>query len=112
MRGRIETFSEDSKQGLGLGDCEMQTARGTSRHWHLLMAAYSFLRLDPDSSVLGTVRSTASSLRATFEHSLKEAVYNLLSSVRDNNEENIDNIMQEIDHPFVHSTAEAKCKAE
>ena len=79
MRWRIETFFEDSKQDLGLGDCELQTDEGTSRHWHLLMAAYSFVRLDPDSSVLGTVRSKAPSLRANLEHSLKEAVYNLLS---------------------------------
>ncbi|PHQ42413.1 IS701 family transposase, partial [Halorubrum sp. C191] len=84
MRWRIETFFEDSKQDLGLGDCEMQTDEGASRHWHLLMAAYSLVRLDPESSALGTVRSKASSLRANLEHSLKEAVYNLLSWVRDN----------------------------
>ncbi|OYR60067.1 IS701 family transposase, partial [Halorubrum ezzemoulense] len=84
MRWRIETFFEDSKQDLGLGDCEMQTNEGASRHWHLLMAAYSLVRLDPESSALGTVRSKASSLRANLEHSLKEAVYNLLSWVRDN----------------------------
>jgi len=73
MRWRIETFFEDSKQDLGLGDCEMQTDEGASRHWHLLMAAYSLVRLDPDSRALGTVRSKASSLRANLEHSLKEA---------------------------------------
>jgi hypothetical protein len=43
------------------------------------MAAYSLVRLDPESSALETVRSKASSLRANLEHSLKEAVYNLLS---------------------------------
>ncbi len=57
IRWRIETFFEDSKQDLGFGDCD----------------------LDPDLSALGTVRSKASSLRANLEHSLKEAVYNLLS---------------------------------
>ena len=41
----------------------MQTDEGASRHWHLLMAAYSLVRLDPESSALGTVRSKASSLR-------------------------------------------------
>ena len=111
MRWRIETFFEDSKQELGFGDCEMQLKEGASRHWHLLMAAYSFLRLDPDSSVLGTVRSKASSLRANLEHSLKEAVYNLLSWVRDNDEQGVDDLMQEIDHLFVHSTAEANVQS-
>ena len=89
----------------------MQLEEGASRHWHLLMAAYSFLRLDPDSSVLGTVRSKASSLRANLEHSLKEAVYNLLSWVRDNDEQGVDDLMQEIDHLFVHSTAEANVQS-
>ena len=53
MRWRIETFFEDSKQDLGLGDCEMQPDEGASRHWHLLMAAYSLVRLDPDLSTFG-----------------------------------------------------------
>jgi len=32
MRWRIATFFEDSKQDLGLGDCEMQTDEGASRY--------------------------------------------------------------------------------
>ena len=48
MRWRIETFFEDWKQNLGLVDCEMQTDEGASADWHLLMAAYSLVRLDPD----------------------------------------------------------------
>lgn len=71
------------------------------------MAAYSLIRLDPDSSVSGMVRSKASSLRANIEHSLKEDVYNLLSWVRDNDDRCLDDLMTDIDHLFVHSTAEA-----
>ena len=80
-RWRIETFFEDSKQDLGFGDCEVHRDEGANKHWHLLMVAYSFLRLGPASSALGTVRSKASSLRADLEHSLKEAVYNLFAWV-------------------------------
>ena len=80
-------------------------------HWHLLMAAYSLVRLDPDSSALGTVRSKASSLRANLEHSLKEAVYNLLSWVRDNDDRGVDDLMEEIDHLFVHSTADVNVQS-
>jgi hypothetical protein len=65
------------------------------------MLAYSLLRLGPTSSVLGTVRSTASSLRADLEHSLKEAVYNVFSWVRDNRDRDIDDLMQQIDHLFI-----------
>jgi len=70
------------------------------------MVAYSFLRLDPESSALGTAGSKASSLRENFEHSLEEAVYNLLSWVQDNDNRGVDDFMDEIDHPFVHSTAD------
>jgi hypothetical protein len=75
------------------------------------MAAYSLVRLDPDSSALGTVRSKASSLRANLEHSLKEAVYNLLSWVRDNDDRGVDDLMEEIDHLFVHSAADANVQS-
>jgi murein tripeptide amidase MpaA len=75
------------------------------------MAAYSLVRLDPESSALGTVRSKASSLRANLEHSLKEAVYNLLSWVRDNGDRDVDDLMEEIDHLFVHSTADANVQS-
>ena len=65
------------------------------------------VRLDPDSSASGTVRSKASSLRANLEHSLKEAVYNLLSWVRDNDDRGVEDPMDEIGYPLVHSTADA-----
>jgi len=94
MRWRIETFFEDSKQDLGRGDYEMQTDEGVSWHWRLLMAAYSLVRLDPDSRALGTIRSKASSLRANLEHSLKEAVCNLLSWVRDSDDRDVDDFME------------------
>ena len=75
------------------------------------MAAYSLVRLDSESSALGTVRSKASSLRANLEHSLKETVYNLLSWVRDNDDRDVDDLMEEIDHLFVHSTADANVQS-
>ena len=65
------------------------------------MLAYSLLRLGPASSVLGKVRSTASSLRADLKHSLKEAVYNVFSWVRGNRDRDIDDLMQQIDHLFI-----------
>jgi hypothetical protein len=46
----------------------------------------------------------ASSEPRTFP---EEAVYNLLSWVRDNDDRGVDDLMEEIDHLFVHSTADA-----
>jgi SRSO17 transposase len=102
-RWRIETFFEDSKQDLGLGDCEVRDDDGASRHWHLQMLTYSLLRLGPASSASDTLTSKASSLRAQLEHGLKETVYNLFSWVRDQPERDLDGLMEEIDHLFIHS---------
>lgn len=52
MRWRIETCGKNSKQDHTSGDCKMQTDDGVSHHWHLLMAASSLGRLDPESSAL------------------------------------------------------------
>jgi len=102
-RWRIETFFEDSKEDLGLGDCEMRDGEGASRHWHLQMLAYSLLRLGHDSSASTSLTAKASSLRAELEHSLKEVVYNLFSWVRNQPDRDLDGLMEKIDHLFIHS---------
>ena len=102
-RWRIETFFEDSKQDLGLGDCEVRNSDGASRHWHLQMLTYSLLRLGPESSASERLVSKASSLRSQLEHGLKEAIYNLFSWVRDQPERDLDGLMKEIDNFFIHS---------
>ena len=102
-RWRIETFFEDSKQDLGLGDCEVRDSDGASRHWHLQMLTYSLLRLGPESSVSERLVSKASSLRVQLEHGLKEAIYNMFSWVRDQPDRDLDGLMEEIDHLFLHS---------
>ena len=102
-RWRIETFFEDSKQDLGLGDCEVRDSDGASRHWHLQMLTYSLLRLGHEPSASERLVSKASSLRSQLEHSLKEAIYNLFSWVRDQPERDLDGLMEDIDHFFIHS---------
>ncbi len=102
-RWRIETYFQDSKQDLGLGDCEVRDSDGASRHWHLQMLTYSLLRLGPDSSASERLVSKASSLRAQLEHGLKEAIYNMFSWVRDQPNRDLDGLMEEIDHLFIHS---------
>ena len=42
---RIETFFRDSKQDLGFEDWEVERDAGANADWHLLMLAYSSLRL-------------------------------------------------------------------
>jgi hypothetical protein len=52
-------------------------------------------------------------LQANLGHSLevKEAVYNLLSWVRDNDDRGVDDLIEEIDHLFVYSTADANAQS-
>ena len=45
-RGRwtgTETFHRDGKQELGMGDCQLRSGQGQTRHMHLVMLAYSLL---------------------------------------------------------------------
>ncbi|WP_302080167.1 IS701-like element ISHwa4 family transposase [Salinibaculum rarum] len=102
-RWRVETFFEDSKEDLGLGDCEVRDSDGASRHWHLQMLAYSLLRLGPEPSASERLVSKASSLRSQLEHGLKETIYNMFSWVRDQPDRDLDGLMEDIDHLFLHS---------
>ncbi|NKE37538.1 IS701 family transposase [Natronococcus sp. JC468] len=101
MRWRIETFFRDTKQDLGLGDCELRSHAGASRHWHLLMLAYSLLKLGVAQSALGTVLSRATSLRADLKLSFREAIQNLLSWALSSPSRSIDDLMHEVDDLFI-----------
>ena len=101
MRWRIETFFRDTKQDLGFGDCELRHAVGASRHWHLLMLAYSLLKLGAAHSALGTILGHAASLRADIKRSFREGVENLLSWALNSPNRSTDELMQEIEGIFV-----------
>ncbi len=38
-----ETYHRDGKQELGMGDCQLRSGQGQTRHMHLVMLAYSLL---------------------------------------------------------------------
>jgi len=101
MRWRVETFFRDTKQDLGFGDCELRHAAGASRHWNLLMLAYSLLKFGAASSALGTILARATSLRADLKRSFRESVENLLSWALSSPDRSIDELMHQIEGMFL-----------
>jgi hypothetical protein len=61
------------------------------------------LDLEAESSVSERLVSKAPSLRAQLEHGLKEAIYSMFPGVRDQPDRDLDGLMEEIDHLFLHS---------
>lgn len=100
-RWRIETFFRDARQDLGLSDCEVRNERGAKRHWHLVMLAYSLLRLGVSHSTLGRAISTASSIRGDLKHALKESIYDLFHWAVSNAESGLENLMREVEGVFI-----------
>ena len=101
LRWRVETFFRDTKQDLGFGDCELRHAAGASRHWHLLMLAYSLLKLGAAHSALGMVLDRATSLRSDIKRSFRESVQNLLSWALTSPTRSTDELMHQIEGMFV-----------
>ncbi len=52
LRFLIDVFHRDAKQHLGLAEWKVRNTEGAKRHWHLLMLAYTLLRLDAASNCL------------------------------------------------------------
>jgi len=52
QRWPIETFYRDTKQNLGLEDCEMRLLKGIRRHWDLVFLAYTLLQIESLSGPL------------------------------------------------------------
>jgi hypothetical protein len=73
------------------------------------MLTDSLLRLGSESSVSERLVLKASSLRAQFEDGLKEAIYNMFWWVRDQPDRDLNGLMEEIDHLFLHSEGVYKC---
>ena len=67
------------------------------------MLTYSLLRLGPASSASGTPNSTALSIQPQLEYALKEVLCNLFSLVRDHPKQDFDDLIDKIDHLFIHS---------
>ena len=87
--------------GSWFGDCELRHAAGASADWHLLMLAYSLLKLDAADSALGTILAHVSSLRNDIKRSFRERVQNLFSWALSSPNRSTDELMHQIEGMFV-----------
>jgi DDE superfamily endonuclease len=85
-----ETFHRDGKQHLGMGDCQLRSGQGQTRHMYLVMLAYSLLMLEMkpsrakkhETSTMSRLTTigeacralTNSALRATIEWALRKVI--------------------------------------
>ena len=70
-------------------------------HWHLLMPAYSLLKLGTATSDLGTLLARSTSFRNDVKRSFRESVQNLLSWALNSPNRSIDELMHQIKGMFV-----------
>jgi hypothetical protein len=74
-----ETFHRDSKQQLGLGDCQVRSGEGQTRHVYLVSAAYSLLMRSlqqdrPQDWARRTLTTIGEACRAVKAETLEQVV--------------------------------------
>jgi hypothetical protein len=74
-----ETFHRDGKQQLGLGDCQVRSGEGQTRHVYLVSAAYSLLMRSlhqsrPQDWARHTLRTIGEACRAVKSELLEQQV--------------------------------------
>jgi SRSO17 transposase len=86
LRWRIETFYRDVKQLLGFGDYQVLKAKAQKRHWHLVLTAYTLLRLQQyveSGSLTERPRSLGEQCQALRQHNGRELVQWICDELRE-----------------------------
>ncbi len=84
-----ETFHRDGKQELGMGDCQLRSGQGQTRHMYLVMLAYSLLMKQlkaPSAKEWATERLTTigQACRAVATETLRTTLAWAMEQVTDN----------------------------
>jgi hypothetical protein len=82
-----ETFHRDGKQQLGLGDCQVRSGEGQTRHVYLVSAAYSLLMRSlhqsrPQDWARQTLRTIGEACRAVKAETLEHMVDWIVDKLR------------------------------
>lgn len=86
-----ETFHRDGKQQLGMGDCQLRSGQGQTRHMHLVMAAYSLLMRQLRHSrakkwALRRLTTIGQACRAVADETLRTTLQWAMSQITENSQ--------------------------
>jgi hypothetical protein len=95
-----ETFHRDGKQELGMGDCQLRSGEGQTRHMYLVMLAYSLLmsQLQQDRAqewALCKLMTIGESCRAMLRESLRNTIQWAIQQITENSR-NYDEIIKQL----------------
>ena len=84
-----ETFHRDGKQNLGMGDCQLRSGQGQTRHMYLVMLAYSLLmlqlqRADAKPWALTRLTTIGQACRAVANETLRTTLQWAMTKVQEN----------------------------
>lgn len=86
-----ETFHRDGKQNLGMGDCQLRSGQGQTRHMYLVMLAYSLLMLqlqqtDAKHWALTRLTTIGQACRAVANETLRTTLQWAMTKVQENSQ--------------------------
>jgi len=86
-----ETYHRDGKQHLGLGDCQLRSGRGQTRHMYLVMLAYSLLVLQLQQNrakewALARLTTIGQACRAMTAETLRTTLQWAMTQISDNSQ--------------------------
>jgi hypothetical protein len=87
-----ETFHRDGKQELGMGDCQLRSGQGQTRHMHLVMLAYSLLmqQLRNDGAkdwAIDRLTTIGQACRAVTDETLRTTLQWAMTQITENSQE-------------------------
>ena len=83
-----ETFHRDAKQELGMGDCQLRSSQGQTRHMYLVITAYSLLMRNLNNNcsrkwAFGRLKTIGQACHSVFKEILRTTITWVVDQVTD-----------------------------
>lgn len=95
-----ETFHRDGKQQLGMGDCQLRSGQGQTRHMHLVFLAYTLLMRELRQSrakewALNRLTTIGEACRAMLRETIRTTLEWAISQVTEHSQK-VDHVMAQL----------------